>query len=395
VGLEREPGTRKRVRATGILCVLGAAAIAGAGYVGEAPPPAAPEPPPGAGSPAARDTVPGLHLLDLLPGDPVAARARGPIAAALADHDFARARDLAAALLAERPLDAWARGALCDALLELGDLDAAEREVQRFLDTRPGAPAYFRAAGVLHLRGETDRALELLRLAADAFDSRAREARALALVEMGDLRWFRGDLESARADFDRALALSLFCRRAHVGLGRVAAARGDLEAAIAHLEVGATIPAELGELAFVHAAANQADDARRAVERGLELGARDPTLARSLALCLADHGLRTEEAVRLAEADVRERPSIHAHDALSWALLAAGRAEAALAAATRATALGTREPLLLFHAGMAAAAAGETARAREWLGAALALNPEFHVHFASRARETLARLEAR
>jgi hypothetical protein len=47
---------------------------------------------------------------------------------------------------------------------------------------------------------------------------------------------------------------------------------------------------------------------------------------------------------------------------------------------------------MLFHAGMAAACAGDTASARERLSRALKLNPAFSVRWAPVARRELARL---
>ena len=67
----------------------------------------------------------------------------------------------------------------------------------------------------------------------------------------------------------------------------------------------------------------------------------------------------------LAEAELARRPDLYSHDAMAWALARAGRGPEALAHAEQALALGAREPALLFHAGMAARAAGDAVHARE------------------------------
>jgi hypothetical protein len=54
--------------------------------------------------------------------------------------------------------------------------------------------------------------------------------------------------------------------------------------------------------------------------------------------------------------------------------------------------LGTRDALLSYHAGVVAAANGETVRARELLTEALAINPGFDPLQASRARAALEAL---
>ena len=57
-----------------------------------------------------------------------------------------------------------------------------------------------------------------------------------------------------------------------------------------------------------------------------------------------------------------------------------------------ARALGTRDALFSYHAGMIAAGLGDTARARTLLAEALAINPGFDPLQASRARAALAAL---
>ena len=77
-------------------------------------------------------------------------------------------------------------------------------------------------------------------------------------------------------------------------------------------------------------------------------------------------------------------------DALGWALTRAGRADGrACAGRRRALALGSRDPLFLYHAGIAARAAGRPDLARRWLARALADNPRFSPLHAPRARRAL------
>jgi hypothetical protein len=55
----------------------------------------------------------------------------------------------------------------------------------------------------------------------------------------------------------------------------------------------------------------------------------------------------------------------------------------------RALRFGWRDPLVLYHAGMTAKAAGEPELARTWLARALRENPRFHPVYAPRARAAL------
>ena len=73
-----------------------------------------------------------------------------------------------------------------------------------------------------------------------------------------------------------------------------------------------------------------------------------------------------------------QAPSVRSADALGWALTRAGQPRRpACRWARRALRLGSVDPTFLYHAGMAARAAGRTALARAWLRRALAHNPRF------------------
>ena len=76
-------------------------------------------------------------------------------------------------------------------------------------------------------------------------------------------------------------------------------------------------------------------------------------------------------------------------DALGWALTRSGKPRQGLAWGRRALALGSRDPLFLFHAGISARDAGRRDLARAWLARSLADNPRFSPLWAPRARRAL------
>ena len=88
-----------------------------------------------------------------------------------------------------------------------------------------------------------------------------------------------------------------------------------------------------------------------------------------LAIFEADHGSPRAWRAARARAAWRNAPSIRSADALGWALTRAGRPEAGLRWAHRALRLGTLDPSLRYHAGMAALAAGRRAEGRRQLRA--------------------------
>ena len=87
-----------------------------------------------------------------------------------------------------------------------------------------------------------------------------------------------------------------------------------------------------------------------------------------------------------------QAPSVRSADALGWALTRAGHPHAGLKWLRHALSLGSRDPSFLYHAGVAAAAAGERATARAWLGRLVRQAPRFSPLYGPRAARLLERL---
>ena len=71
-----------------------------------------------------------------------------------------------------------------------------------------------------------------------------------------------------------------------------------------------------------------------------------------------------QTSLEKARAAYDERPSIHAADALAWTLYKTGNYKEAQKYSSEALKLGTRDPLMLFHAGMISKALGQNEQAR-------------------------------
>ena len=182
------------------------------------------------------------------------------------------------------------------------------------------------------------------------------------------------------------------------GLGRLAVAKGDLETARNQFQRAVEIlpPPEyviaLGET--LEAAGNTADarrqyDLARAQIALLEAGGVVVDL--DLALFEADHG-DAATALELAGAAYAATPTVRAADALGWALHRAGRDDEAWARAQEALRLGSREPRFHYHAGAIARARGDEATARRHLEAALRTDAGFSATDVIEARRLLDRL---
>jgi Flp pilus assembly protein TadD len=99
--------------------------------------------------------------------------------------------------------------------------------------------------------------------------------------------------------------------------------------------------------------------------------------------------------VERAKATFAEQPSIQAADALAWVQYNAGDIDGARTSIEQALRTGTRDNLILYHAGMIYHATGDEERARELLAVVVGSNPRFSVLHATAASDALADLEAR
>ncbi|WP_205718380.1 lipopolysaccharide assembly protein LapB [Actinomadura sp. WMMA1423] len=337
------------------------------------------------------------------PGNDGALAGLGALAAAR--HDFHGALEYADGSLKANAYGQRAAAVRVDALVELGRYDDALAAARRADAVRPGIPVFTRLAYVRELRGEVAEARRVLGLArASATD---RGDLAYIAVQFGELAWNDGDLGRARREYTEALRLSPGDLPAMDGEARVRAAQGDTAGALAErAEIVRRLPlpqylTEYGELLE---SAGRRDEARRqyavatAWARIAEANGVDADL--ETALSGSDHG-DAGDALRAARAEYRRRCpdpdakqcSVHAADALAWALHVNGRDGEALRYARQATATGYRRASFRFHLGVIEKAAGERGAARRDLAEALRRNPRFSPLWAPRARAALDDLE--
>ena len=324
--------------------------------------------------------------------DPAALTAMGVLANAR--HDFSSALRFGQRAHAAGPNLVKPYGVIVDALVELGRFGAAEQALQRMVDMKPNLDSYARVSYFRELNGDLSGAIEAMRLAASAGGD-ARENLAYVQTLLGNLELNRGRVQAAREAYGLALFRYPQYAPAQAGLARADAAAGDLAAAIRrYRRVVERLP--LPEYAVALAEAEQAAGRRGAAREDLALVEVQQRLLRrggvnvdaEMALVEADHG-SPERAVRLARRAWATAPSLRAADALGWALTRAGQPEQGLHYAERALRLGSRDPMYLYHAGIAARGAGRSDVARRHLTRALAANPRFSPLHAPRARRAL------
>ena len=314
--------------------------------------------------------------------------------AALSRHDFTAGLRFAREASRLAPHRVAPVGLQADALIELGRYEEAFRLAQLRLDARPDVESYARASYVAELGGRVDAASELMRAAAEAAPT-GSFARSWAQVQLALLQMRTGATAAAERTLRRGAAERPGDPEFVINFGRLAAARGDLEAARRHY--GAAIDAlpdadHFAELAALEARLGDRAAASRAAERsrvGWAELAEIEDVGIERAVFQADLGAPREDVVAAARRARARRPSVTGDSALAWVLARAGRCEEAFRVATHSLRLGSRDPVMHFRAGFAAACAGHEARARVHLRTALTINPNFSVRWAPVARSLI------
>jgi tetratricopeptide (TPR) repeat protein len=289
----------------------------------------------------------------------------------LGQHEFARARDEALALVDFLPGDPLLLGLLVDANIEIGRYAEAERAAQELLDLGPGSvPALTRAAYLRELFGDLDGALDLMERAYRGLRVSDTEDRAWVLAQIGHLQLERGERDAAERALETALDTFPGYHYALAGLARLRASEGDHAAAAALYRArydAAPHPECLFDLAVALREAGREAEALAAFARFesealAEAGASD-NANRELVRYYADQAGRPADALRIAEREVARRRDVNTLDAYAWALHAAGLHAEALRRIEAALAIGVRDAEIRYHAGVIAAAAGRSKRA--------------------------------
>jgi len=347
----------------------------------------------------ARDTAdPGYYLnaracadivLDFAPGNLLARNLIGQTL--LNDHKFYEARDVAEQILLKDPEDVTALGTLSDSLMEVGRYEEAVTAAEKMGAVKPGLPAYTRASYLSWLHGDTKTALVSARFAAESGrDPSFPEPRAWALVQAAMIFWHQGDYEGAEAGFKVALSELADYPAALAGMARVAMARGEPKRAVEMLEKAHKqnpLVDTAWRLGDARAAAGDSKGAGEAYEIAVRDGRRSDH--RTLALFFAVKNRDLDEAVRLARGEMDQRAGIYTCDAYAWALYRAGKLALARENMDKATRLGTKDAMLLYHAGAIRMATGDKEQGEKLVREALSLNPKFDVVEAAEAAKLL------
>jgi Flp pilus assembly protein TadD len=276
-------------------------------------------------------------------------------------HHFGEAESAARELvrLRERSFD---YGVLGDVLIDHGKVREGAAAYQKMVDLRPDLQSYARAAHVRWLTGDLAGAIELMRLATAASSPNDPEAAAWAFTRLALYQLQRGATKQALESCDTALSLQNDYAPAMLARGRTLLAMNRASEALVELRRAA----KLNPLPDYQWALEDVVNSPVVTRSNTE----DP---RTLSLYLATRNDDVERAVKLAQQELTNRGDIFTHDALAWALAAAGRAAEAQQQMNQALSEGTADARLYLHAGVIAALNNDSKQARRWLEEAAAI----------------------
>ena len=288
-------------------------------------------------------------------------------------HRFSEAEALARQLVAKRGL-AFDHGLLGDILADVGRVDEAAVAYQTMIDLKPDPQGYARVAHIRWIKGDLDGAVEAMQVAAHGASPHDAESAAWMNTQLARYLWQSGKSNEADGALNIALSFQTNYAPGLLLRGRILLGATKAEDAIPLLRQAAQInplPEYHWALAEALRAAQREDEAV-AVE--MQIVAKGPlTDPRTCSLYFATRRTNTELAVRLARQELAERADVFTHDALAWALAAAGKFDEAQSHLRLALAQGTQDARLAFHATVIAAQAGKLDESGVWFEKASAL----------------------
>lgn len=319
------------------------------------------------------------------------------LAIALLDqHRFRDAFQAAQTLVQLDPEPPVHRALLGETQMELGRYDEARvtfgslEPAQNDLNVAP------RLARWAEISGQTDRARKLLYAARDQALARpdvGLEQRVVFHYRVAEFELRNGRLQEAEAALRAGLALRPNDHRLLAEMTRLEALQHRWKEAIGYGEraISAVLdPATLGVMSDAYAALGDSESAAE-YAKVMEVSTLNQagSFHREWSIFLLDHGDRIPEVSNHAAEEIRTRRDVYGYDLLAWALYKQGRNAEARKAAVMALRMGTRDPLLLYHAGMIERAAGDDGVAKAYLRQALEINPQFHPTHPATARAVL------
>jgi tetratricopeptide (TPR) repeat protein len=177
------------------------------------------------------------------------------------------------------------------------------------------------------------------------------------MVDLGNIYLKTGQLDLANQSFVEALRTFKNYHPAYAGLGKVLAQTGDLKGAIGNYQRAQEITPLPDYVAALYDLYKKTGQNAKATKQMDLLNIIDKLARangeranRNLVFAFADHDIKLDRALELAEGELEFRRDIYSYDALAWALYKNDRYAEAQHYMEKALRLNTPEPTFHLHA---------------------------------------------
>ena len=272
------------------------------------------------------------------------------------------------------------------------DIPAASREFSRALELNPADPEAFE--GLVGVDFANGRPADAVKRVESRLESDGSNVRLLMLASRTYL--MAGQLPQAERVLRQTIELDPNRLEAYANLGQVYMKQNRLPDALREFDTVVSkrpesIPARTMGAMLAHAM-NQRADAKERYRKTLEVDSSAVVAANNLAWMYAEDNENLDLALQIAQAAKAKAPdSAAVNDTLGWVYYRKGLASLAIDPLKVSVEREPRNASYHYHLGVASAAAGNTALARESLQKALSLQPNFNG--AAEARKALETLE--
>jgi tetratricopeptide (TPR) repeat protein len=323
----------------------------------------------------------------------------------LSQHHFAQGLEIAEKARQVNPYNAFVYGILVDGNVEMGNYTAAVDNADKMVSIRPDIRSYSRISYLREIHGDYPGAIEAMKLAVDA-GAPGDEASEWTRVQLGHLYENTGDLKNAEMNYLVSLQYRPAYAYAIAGLARIAIASKDYNKAIAYylqadsLVNDYSLKEQLAEVYQLTGEKNKADELNKwlidAMGKDAEQGRKDQNIGHYADRELANVYLKMDnydKALEHAIAEYNRRPgNIDANETVAWVYYKKGDPAKALSYTEAALKTNSKNPVLLCHAGLIYAKAGNKTKAKEMLQKGLRNNPNISETLKTECSDVLQKL---
>jgi len=332
-------------------------------------------------------------------------------AVCMAEHRFADAASYAKQAIAAGAGDPQPFALLGDAYTDMGDYESAQAAYSKLQAAGPSSEqlpglTYLYDTRVSYLKllhGDDASAIALMHQAVELALEHHMPAENVAWTyyQLGEDFFHSGDLDNAAKSYQEALARYPGYYRGLGSLAKVRITQHRYDEGIdLYKQAIATIPlieyvAALADVYQTLGRREEFDKQYKLIEFiGYLSALNERTYNRELAGFYADHDIKLPQALDLAKHELDSRHDVYSKDVYAWCLYKNGKLQEAAQAIDAALGLGTRDAVMLFHAGMIYRDLGDANRAEDYLSRSLAVNSHFHIFYSKQAAQTLADIRA-